>query len=186
MEAEKSRSYCAMQIEPEDQQRYCESRRVWTGVTKGIKTSNQDMATEYKTKLEDGQRAGKRERDAEGSGCMLASCQAIPRPLFPVPPHKQCSYPPLFLHCCHTDTRTDKHSHTQSVWVPRLFEQTNPADITAWRFKLQNRAPYDAGKATEEEAFEQSIQQLIATGELSVGKELMCVLNPSNETMPGV
>lgn len=92
----------------------------------------------------------------------------------------------FFLYRCHTYARTDNHSHTQSVWVPRLFEQTNPADITAWRFKLQNRAPYDAGKATEEEAFEQSIQQLVATGELSVGKELMSVLNPSNEKMPGV
>jgi hypothetical protein len=36
-------------------------------VTKGIKASNQEMATEHKTKLEDGQRAGKKERDAEGS-----------------------------------------------------------------------------------------------------------------------
>ncbi len=37
---------------------YFESRRLWAGVTKGIKTANQEMATEHKTKLEDGQRAG--------------------------------------------------------------------------------------------------------------------------------
>ena len=60
-QAEKTRSYCALSVEREDEQRYFESRRLWTGVTKGIKTSNQDMATEHKTKLEDGQRAGMRQ-----------------------------------------------------------------------------------------------------------------------------
>lgn len=131
VEAEKTKTYCPLSIEPEDQQRYFESRRVWTGVTKGIKTANQDMATEHKTRLEDGQRAGKKERDTEGS-----------------------------------------------TWVPRLFEQTNPADITAWRFKLQNRNAYDPAKATEEEAFEAAIKELVNTGDLSVGQQLMAQLNP--------
>lgn len=47
-----------MSVESEAEQRYFESRRLWTGVTKGIKTSNQDVATEHKTRLEDGQREG--------------------------------------------------------------------------------------------------------------------------------
>jgi len=130
VEEEKARSYCALSVEREDEQRYFESRRLWTGVTKGIKTSNQDMATEHKTKLEDGQRAGKKERDAEGS-----------------------------------------------TWTPRLFVQTNPADMTSWRFKLCNSQPYDTSKAVEEEAFEAAFKDLVNTGELSVGQELMAELN---------
>jgi len=130
VEAEKNNSYCPMAQEPQDQQRYFESRPLWSGVTKGIKTSNQDMATEHKTKLEDGQRAGKKERDTEGA-----------------------------------------------QWTPKLFEQTNPNDITAWRFKLCNPAPYDPSKPTEEEAFENSIHELVNTSELSVGTALMAELN---------
>jgi len=131
VEAEKNNTYCPMTLEPEDQQRYFESRRVWTGVTKGIKTSNQDMATEHKTKLEDGQRAGKKERDTEGI-----------------------------------------------EWKPKLFDHTNPNDITAWRFKLCNSAPYDASKPTEEEAFENAVKELVDQSELSVGTALMAELNP--------
>jgi len=66
---EKSRTYSAMSVQPEEEQHYFESRRVWKGVTKGIKTSNQDLATEHKTRLEDGQRAGKKERDAAVNAC---------------------------------------------------------------------------------------------------------------------
>jgi len=131
VEAEKTRTYCAMSVQPEEQQNYFESRRVWKGVTKGIKTSNQDLATEHKTRLEDGQRAGKKERDAAGAS-----------------------------------------------WTPRLFDQTNPEDITAWRFKLKNSAVYDASKPGEEQAWEDSIQKLVSSGELSVGTELMAELNP--------
>lgn len=131
VEAEKSRTYSAMSVQPEEEQHYFESRRVWKGVTKGIKTSNQDLATEHKTRLEDGQRAGKKERDAAGES-----------------------------------------------WTPRLFDRTNPEDITAWRFKLSNSAVYDASKPGEEQAWEDSIQKLISTGELSVGTALMAELNP--------
>jgi hypothetical protein len=78
VEAEKSRTYCPITIQPEGEQRYCESRRVWAGVTKGLKTSNHDMATECKSKLEDGQRAGKKERDAEVCTCAcLSLCMCV-------------------------------------------------------------------------------------------------------------
>ena len=60
-----------------------------------------------------------------------------------------------------------------------MFEQTSPGDITAWRFKLQNRNPYDASKAVEEEAFEQAIKELVDTADLSVGRQLMAELNPN-------
>jgi len=65
VDAEKSRSFMPMIMEPEDQQRYYESRKVWAHVTKGLKTHNVDMATENKSKLEDGQRAGKKEREEQ-------------------------------------------------------------------------------------------------------------------------
>ncbi|EKX44699.1 hypothetical protein GUITHDRAFT_163527 [Guillardia theta CCMP2712] len=66
VEAEKQKSFMPLNVDPEDKQKYYESRRVWSQVTRGLKTQNLDFATEHKTKLEDGQRAGKKERDERG------------------------------------------------------------------------------------------------------------------------
>ena len=82
-----------MTIVPEAEQRYFESRRVWAGVTQGIKKANQEMATEHKTRLEDGQRAGKK-----------------------VYTH---SPPPAAAHTTHTHTHTHthRHTHTHNIYI---------------------------------------------------------------------
>lgn len=61
--AEKLSTYSPLQITPEAQQQYYESRKVWTHVTKGIRAQNQEMAGHHKNKLEEGQRLGKKERE---------------------------------------------------------------------------------------------------------------------------
>ncbi|KAJ1485641.1 hypothetical protein T484DRAFT_1792669 [Baffinella frigidus] len=68
VEAEKASSFQPPTVDAEANQQYFESRRVWGNVTKGLRTQNVDMATEHKSKLEDAQRAGKKERDAFGTG----------------------------------------------------------------------------------------------------------------------
>mmetsp|Transcript_34636 Transcript_34636/g.87512 ORF Transcript_34636/g.87512 Transcript_34636/m.87512 type:complete len:414 (+) Transcript_34636:219-1460(+) len=60
---EKARSYTPLQAETEANQQVYESRRVWQHVSKCLRTQNHDMAGTHKTKLEDGQRAGKKERE---------------------------------------------------------------------------------------------------------------------------
>jgi len=65
-EEEKAKSFVPLIAEPDAQQKYYESRRVWQHVTKNLRSNNVDAATEAKTKLEDGQRAGKAERDTKG------------------------------------------------------------------------------------------------------------------------
>lgn len=65
---EKATSYTQLQLDSEDRQQYYESRRVWQHVTKGLKSQNTDMATAEKAKLEDGQRAGKKEREEQNLG----------------------------------------------------------------------------------------------------------------------
>jgi len=55
-----------MIVAPEDDQEEYESRRLWSGVTAGIKAKNLDMATDYKNQIEETQRANLRYRQAEG------------------------------------------------------------------------------------------------------------------------
>lgn len=63
---EKGQSHTPLTVRPEAQQEWYESRKLWTNVTKGIRSQNQDMAGEHKSKLEDAQRAGKREKEERG------------------------------------------------------------------------------------------------------------------------
>mmetsp|Transcript_15582 Transcript_15582/g.30766 ORF Transcript_15582/g.30766 Transcript_15582/m.30766 type:complete len:414 (-) Transcript_15582:54-1295(-) len=63
---EKGQSFTTLQLDSEANQQVYESRRVWTHVTKGIRAQNQEMAGTHKGKLEDGQRAGKKEREERG------------------------------------------------------------------------------------------------------------------------
>ncbi|GAA5969635.1 hypothetical protein JCM11641_008187 [Rhodosporidiobolus odoratus] len=58
----------AKSVCPEDQQQPFESRRLWSGVTAGIKAKDLDRATEAKTAIEDQQREATREREAKGLG----------------------------------------------------------------------------------------------------------------------
>jgi len=51
---------------PEPQQYYFESRRVWSAVSQALRAQDIDLATEEKLRLEDGQRAGKKEREESG------------------------------------------------------------------------------------------------------------------------
>ena len=47
----------------------------------------------------------------------------------------------------HIHMHTHAHTYAQgTTWTPRLFDRTNPDDITAWRFKLSNSTLYDASK----------------------------------------
>mmetsp|Transcript_46234 Transcript_46234/g.92429 ORF Transcript_46234/g.92429 Transcript_46234/m.92429 type:complete len:419 (+) Transcript_46234:212-1468(+) len=66
VDAEKQRSFTPLVAEPDAQQKYFESRRVWQHVTRALRSNNTDAATEAKNKLEDGQRAGKTERTDKG------------------------------------------------------------------------------------------------------------------------
>jgi len=67
VDAEKQRSFTPLVAEPEAQQAYFESRKVWTHVTRALRSnSSTEAATEAKNKLEDGQRAGKTERTEKG------------------------------------------------------------------------------------------------------------------------
>jgi len=68
VEAEKKSSFVPLVVEPDEEQAYFESRKVWQHVTKGLRSQNYDFATQHKSKLEDGQRAGKKEREAQGHG----------------------------------------------------------------------------------------------------------------------
>mmetsp|Transcript_7502 Transcript_7502/g.18749 ORF Transcript_7502/g.18749 Transcript_7502/m.18749 type:complete len:413 (-) Transcript_7502:521-1759(-) len=65
---EKAASFTQLTLDPEERQQYYESRKVWQHVTKGLKAQNTDMATTHKAKLEDGQRAGKKEREEKALG----------------------------------------------------------------------------------------------------------------------
>jgi hypothetical protein len=55
-----------MLVVPEEEQEEFESRRLWAGVTAGIKQKNLDMATDFKNQIEETQRANLRYRQAEG------------------------------------------------------------------------------------------------------------------------
>ena len=67
VESEKAQSYTPLTVQPESQQQWYESRKLWAHVTKGIRSQNQEMAGQHKAKLEDGQRAGKKERELNGN-----------------------------------------------------------------------------------------------------------------------
>uniref|UniRef100_A0A7S0M7W1 Uncharacterized protein n=3 Tax=Cryptomonas curvata TaxID=233186 RepID=A0A7S0M7W1_9CRYP len=64
---EKRRYFTPPTVVPEAKQKHYESRRVWSQVSQALKAQNIDLATEEKLRLEDGQRAGKKERDDSGS-----------------------------------------------------------------------------------------------------------------------
>uniref|UniRef100_A0A6T7Y1Y4 Uncharacterized protein n=2 Tax=Cryptomonas curvata TaxID=233186 RepID=A0A6T7Y1Y4_9CRYP len=63
---EKRRYFTPPTVVPEAKQKHYESRRVWSQVSQALKAQNIDLATEEKLRLEDGQRAGKKERDDSG------------------------------------------------------------------------------------------------------------------------
>uniref|UniRef100_A0A6T8P3H6 Oxysterol-binding protein n=1 Tax=Hemiselmis andersenii TaxID=464988 RepID=A0A6T8P3H6_HEMAN len=64
--AEKSQSFHPLTIDQDSNQQVYESRRVWQHVSKAIRANNHDAAAVQKSKLEDGQRAGKKEREERG------------------------------------------------------------------------------------------------------------------------
>lgn len=51
---------------PEAQQDTNESRRLWSKLTAALKVNNQDVATAEKTKVEEEQRAKRKEREEHG------------------------------------------------------------------------------------------------------------------------
>ncbi|KAG0329716.1 hypothetical protein BG000_011967 [Podila horticola] len=57
---------CPKIIAPEEQQEENESRRLWSKLTAALKVNNQDLATIEKSKIEDAQRAKRKEGEAKG------------------------------------------------------------------------------------------------------------------------
>lgn len=53
-----------LSVAEEQQQDEKESRRLWSGLTVAIKESNQDKATDEKSKIEENERALRKEREA--------------------------------------------------------------------------------------------------------------------------
>lgn len=57
---------CPKIIAPEEQLEENESRRLWSKLTAALKVNNQDLATIEKSKIEDAQRAKRKEGEAKG------------------------------------------------------------------------------------------------------------------------
>ncbi|KAF9197659.1 hypothetical protein CPC16_004471, partial [Podila verticillata] len=57
---------CPKIIAPEEQQEENESRRLWSKLTAALKVNNQDLATIEKSKIEDAQRAKRKEGESKG------------------------------------------------------------------------------------------------------------------------
>ncbi|KAG0033430.1 hypothetical protein BGZ81_008516 [Podila clonocystis] len=57
---------CPKIIAPEEKQEENESRRLWSKLTAALKVNNQDLATIEKSKIEDAQRAKRKEGEAKG------------------------------------------------------------------------------------------------------------------------